>query len=39
MVVSIVGGLWFSAKVFRVFVLMYGKSPNLREIIRYLREA
>ena len=39
MIVSIVGGLWFSAKVFRVFVLMYGKSPNLREIIRYLREA
>ncbi|HUV44479.1 MAG TPA: ABC transporter permease [Dehalococcoidales bacterium] len=39
MVVSIVGGLWFSAKVFRVFVLMYGKSPNLREILRYLREA
>lgn len=39
MVASIVGGLWFSAKVFRVFVLMYGKSPNLREILRYLREA
>jgi ABC-2 type transport system permease protein len=39
MVASIVGGLWFSAKVFRVFVLMYGKSPNLREIVRYLREA
>jgi ABC-2 type transport system permease protein len=39
MIVSIVGGLWFSAKVFRVFVLMYGKTPNLREIIRYLREA
>ena len=39
MIVSIIGGLWLSAKVFRVFVLMYGKSPNLREIIRYLREA
>jgi len=39
MIVSIIGGLWLSAKVFRVFVLMYGKSPNMREIVRYLREA
>jgi len=38
MIASIIGGLWFSAKVFRVFVLMYGKSPNLREIVRYLRQ-
>jgi len=39
MIASIVGGLWFSAKAFRVFVLMYGKTPRIREIVRYLREA
>jgi len=39
MVAGIMGGLWLSAKVFRVFVLMYGKTPRLGEIVRYLRES
>lgn len=30
---------WFSAKVFRVGVLMYGKPPNLRTLIRWVRMA
>lgn len=38
MVVSIVGGLWLSSKAFRVFLLMYGKTPGLREIVRQLRQ-
>ena len=39
LVISIVGGLILAAKVFRAFVLMYGKSPGLREILRSLRQA
>lgn len=38
MIVSIVGGIFLAAKAFRVFLLMYGKTPGPREIIRYLRE-
>lgn len=30
---------WFSAKIFRVGVLMYGKPPNLRTLIRWVRMA
>lgn len=36
---SIAVGIWFVAKVFRVFLLMYGKRPALREIVRYARES
>jgi ABC-2 type transport system permease protein len=36
---SIVLTLWLAAKMFRVFLLMYGKRPALREIVRYIREA
>lgn len=39
LVLSIVGGLWLAAKIFRVFLLMYGKTPNLRDIIRLVRQA
>ena len=31
--------MWVAAKVFRVFLLMYGKRPAIREIVRYVREA
>jgi len=36
---SIALTMWFAAKIFRVFLLMYGKRLALREIIRYVREA
>lgn len=39
LVISIIGALVLSAKVFRTFLLMYGKRPGLGEIIRSLREA
>ena len=39
LVVSIIGSLVLAAKVFRTFLLMYGKRPRLREIVRCLREA
>jgi ABC-2 type transport system permease protein len=38
MIVAIVGGIFLAAKAFRVFLLMYGKTPGPREIIHYLRE-
>jgi len=38
-VISIAGLLFLGAKVFRTFLLMYGKRPRLSEIIRCLREA
>jgi ABC-2 type transport system permease protein len=39
MVAAIAGSLWLVVKVFRSFLLMYGKTPRLREIARRLREA
>ncbi len=39
LVLSIVGGLWLAAKIFRVFLLSYGKRPNFKEIVRMVRES
>ena len=39
LVIFITGSLVLAAKVFRTFLLMYGKRPKLGEIIRCLREA
>ncbi len=33
---SAVGLTWFSAKIYRIGILMYGKKPNLKEIIRWI---
>ncbi|MCP4656439.1 MAG: ABC transporter permease [bacterium] len=33
------GALWFAAKVFRIGLLMYGKPPNFRTLIRWVRMA
>jgi ABC-2 type transport system permease protein len=37
LVLSIIGGLLLTAKVFRTYLLMYGKRPGIGEIIRSLR--
>jgi ABC-2 type transport system permease protein len=37
LVASVLGGLWIAAKLLRVYLLMYGKRPRLREIVRALR--
>jgi ABC-2 type transport system permease protein len=37
LVLSIIGGLLLTIKVFRTYLLMYGKRPNLGEVIRNLR--
>ena len=39
LIASIYGVILFSARVFRVGVLMYGKRPSLREIIRWYKYA
>jgi ABC-2 type transport system permease protein len=37
LVLSVIGGLLLGAKLLRTYLLMYGKRPNLGEIIRNLR--
>lgn len=39
LVAGIIGGLVLAAKAFRVFLLMYGKTPRLGEILRLLKQA
>jgi ABC-2 type transport system permease protein len=39
LVASVVLAMWVAAKVFRIFILMYGKTPALREIVRYIRQS
>jgi len=38
-VLSVFGALWFTAKVFRIGLLMYGKPPNFATLIRWARSA
>jgi len=37
MLVTIYGVLWVASRIYRVGVLMYGKRPNLPEILRWLK--
>ncbi|HZW11179.1 MAG TPA: ABC transporter permease [Phycisphaerales bacterium] len=37
--VAAYGCVWFAAKVFRVGLLMYGKPPNFKTLIRWVRMA
>ena len=37
MVVTIYAVLWLSSRIYRVGILMYGKKPNLPEILRWLK--
>jgi ABC-2 type transport system permease protein len=39
LIAGIIGGLWLAAKAFRVFLLMYGKTPKLGEILRVLKQS
>jgi ABC-2 type transport system permease protein len=39
LVVAIFFSMWAGAKIFRACLLMYGKRPSLRQIVRYIREA
>ena len=37
MTITIGAILWVSSRIYRVGILMYGKKPNLPEILRWLR--
>jgi ABC-2 type transport system permease protein len=37
LIVSIIGAMWFAAKIFRIGILMTGKPPKLREIIQWVK--
>jgi ABC-2 type transport system permease protein len=37
MIAAIAGVLWFSARLYRIGILMYGKRATLPEIVRWLR--
>ncbi len=37
LVISIYASIYISSRVFRVGILMYGKRPGLREVVRWLR--
>jgi ABC-2 type transport system permease protein len=39
MIAAIIGVIWLCARIYRVGVLMYGKKPNLPEIIRWIKYA
>jgi len=39
LIISIIGALILAAKTFRIFLLMYGKTPKFKEIVHLLRQA
>ena len=34
---TFLGTVWFAARIYRVGILMYGKKPNFKEIIKWLK--
>ena len=34
---TIVGTIWLSAKIYRVGILMYGKKPTIKEIVKWIK--
>jgi ABC-2 type transport system permease protein len=34
---TIVGTIWLSAKIYRVGILMYGKKPTMKEIVKWIK--
>jgi ABC-2 type transport system permease protein len=38
-VAGVFGAVWITAKVFRIGILMFGKAPDLKTLIRWLRAA
>jgi ABC-2 type transport system permease protein len=38
-VASVIGTLWIAAKIFKIGLLMYGKPPDLKTLVRWVRAA
>jgi len=38
-IASVFGAIWFTAKVFRIGLLMFGKPPDFRTLLRWVRMA
>ena len=38
-IVGVFGAVWFSAKVFRIGILMFGKPPDVKTLVRWVRAA
>jgi len=36
---SVIGAVWFTSKIFRIGLLMFGKPPNFRTLLRWVRSA
>ena len=34
---TFVGAMWVSSRIYRVGILMYGKKPNIKDLIRWIR--
>ncbi len=39
LVVTVLAAIWFAAKIFRIGILMYGKRPALRQILRWMKQS
>ena len=37
LVLTIIATIWLSAKIYRVGILMYGKKPSLKEIVKWIK--
>jgi ABC-2 type transport system permease protein len=37
MVAACAAAIWFSARIYRVGLLMYGKRPSMKELFKWLR--
>jgi ABC-2 type transport system permease protein len=35
---AFMGSIWVSSRIYRVGILMYGKRPSFRDILRWLRQ-
>jgi ABC-2 type transport system permease protein len=38
-IAGVLGAVWITAKVFRIGILMFGKAPDFRTLVRWLRAA
>jgi ABC-2 type transport system permease protein len=35
--VTAIGVIWLSAKIYRVGILMYGKKPTFKDLVRWIK--